>query len=254
VEAYYADKARLFDNADASSRWVRRADDAPVTALPGNAPGARYGFAPAAGEGVHAFLRDGALVLSLDGREDVLLEADALPLLGRHNHLNALAAALTARLAGASVEGIVRGLSTAQPLPHRLQPVAEGRGILWVNDSKATNVAATKSALESLKRPVVLLLGGKDKGEDFRPLRAALSGVRSVVVFGAAGPRIAAELEGAADLTLLHAAFPEVVRRAVERAREGDILLLSPACSSFDMFENYEDRGRQFGALAGELA
>ena len=154
----------------------------------------------------------------------------------------------------ASVDGIVRGLGTAQPLPHRLQPVGEGRGILWVNDSKATNVAATKSALESLKRPVVLLLGGKDKGEDFRPLRSALGGVRAAVVFGAAGPRIAAELDGAADLTLLDAAFPEVVRRAVEWAREGDILLLSPACSSFDMFENYEDRGRQFGALAKELA
>ncbi len=254
VEAYYADKARLFDNADASSRWVLRADDARTRALPGDAPGTRYGFAPDAGEGVHAFLRDGALVLSLDGAEDVLMEADAFPLLGGHNHMNALAAALTARLAEASVEGIVRGLGTAQPLPHRLQPVGEGRGILWVNDSKATNVAATKSALESLTRPVVLLLGGKDKGEDFRPLRSALGGVRAVVVFGAAGPRIAAELEGAADLTLLDAVFPEVVRRAVERAREGDILLLSPACSSFDMFENYEDRGRQFGALAGELA
>jgi UDP-N-acetylmuramoylalanine--D-glutamate ligase len=254
VEAYYADKARLFDNADVSSRWVLRADDARVAALPGNAPGARFGFAPEAGEGVHAFLRDGALVLALDGGEDVLAETGAFPLLGRHNHLNALAAALTARLAGASLDGIVRGLGTARPLPHRLEPVVEGRGILWVNDSKATNVAATRSALESLSRPVVLLLGGKDKGEDFRPLRACLSGVRAAVVYGAAGRRIAAELEGAADLTLLAADFRTVVRAAQERAREGDILLLSPACSSFDMFESYEDRGRQFAALAGELA
>jgi len=242
VEAYYADKARLFDNADASSRWVLRADDARARALPGDAPGTRYGFAPEAGEGVQAFLRGGSL------------EAEALPLLGRHNHLNALCAALTACLAGASVEGIVRGLRTARPLPHRLEPVAEGRGILWVNDSKATNVAATRSALESLTRPVVLLLGGKDKGEDFRPLRAALGRVLAVVVYGAAGTRIAAELDGAADLTRLQAGFPEVVRAAGERAREGDIVLLSPACSSFDMFENYEDRGRQFGALARELA
>lgn len=254
VEAYYADKARLFDNADASSRWVLRADDARTAALPGDAPGRRYGFAPGAGAGVHAFLRDGALVLSLDGREDVLLQADALPLLGRHNHLNALCAALTARLAGAPVEGIARGLGTARPLAHRLEPVADAQGILWVNDSKATNVAATRSALESLGRPVVLLLGGKDKGEDFRPLRAALGGVRAAVVYGAAGPRIAAELEGAADLTLLQADFRTVVRAAQERAREGDIVLLSPACSSFDMFQNYEDRGRQFAALAGELA
>lgn len=254
VEAYYADKARLFDNADASSRWVLRADDARVMALAGNAPGDRYGFAPAPGEGVHAFLREGVMVLTLEGREEEVLEVDAFPLLGRHNHLNALAAALTARLAGAQTSGISRGLRSAEPLPHRLQPVAEGRGILWVNDSKATNVAAARSALESLTRPVVLLLGGKDKGEDFGTLRPALSGVRAVVAFGAAGPRIAAELEGAADLTLLQAGFTDVVRAASERAREGDIVLLSPACSSFDMFENYEDRGRHFAALARELA
>jgi UDP-N-acetylmuramoylalanine--D-glutamate ligase len=254
VEAYYADKARLFDNADASSRWVLRADDARVMAMAAGAPGTRYGFAPAAGEGVHAFLRDGMLTLALDGADEPLLAADALPLLGRHNHLNALAAALTVRLTGATAPQLASGLGTAVPLAHRLEPVADARGVLWVNDSKATNVAATKSALESLSRPVVLLLGGKDKGEDFRPLRPALSGVRAVVAFGAAGGRIAAELEGAADLTLLQAGFPEVVRRASERAREGDIVLLSPACSSFDMFENYEDRGRRFAALARELA
>jgi len=122
------------------------------------------------------------------------------------------------------------------------------------NDSKATNVAAARSALESLSRPVVLLLGGKDKGEDFGDLRPALAGVRHVVAFGAAGPRIAAALEGAAPLSLLQADFRRVVEAARGHAVEGDILLLSPACSSFDMFENYEDRGRRFASLAGELA
>ncbi|GMV08051.1 MAG: UDP-N-acetylmuramoylalanine--D-glutamate ligase [Gemmatimonadota bacterium] len=254
VEAYYADKARLFDNADASSRWVLRADDDAVTALAGDAPGARYGFAPEEGAGVHAFVRDGVLMLSLDGVEEALLEVEALPLLGRHNHLNALAAALTARLAGAATRGVARGLSTARPLPHRLEPVADARGVLWVNDSKATNVAAARSALESLSRPVVLLLGGKDKGEDFAALRPALTGVRHVMAFGAAGPRIAGAVEGAAPLTLLQADFRTVVEAARAHAVEGDILLLSPACSSFDMFENYEDRGRRFATLAGELA
>lgn len=254
VEAYYADKARLFDNADASSRWVLRADDPAVTTLAGDAPGARYGFAPEAGEGVHAFVRDGVLTLALDGVEEALLDVESLPLLGRHNHLNALAAALTARLAGAATTGVARGLRSARPLPHRLEPVADVRGVLWVNDSKATNVAAARSALESLSRPVVLLLGGKDKGEDFATLRPALAGVRHVMAFGAAGPRIAEALEGAAPLTLLQADFRTVVEAARAHARDGDILLLSPACSSFDMFENYEDRGRRFATLAGELA
>jgi len=254
AEAYYADKARLFDNADVSSRWVLRADDPRVMTIAADVPGARFGFAPEAGAGVNAWIRGGALVLETDGSVEELVGAQDFPLLGRHNHLNALAAALTARLAGASVDGITRGLGSAEPLPHRLQPVAEGRDVLWVNDSKATNVAATRSALESLTRPVVLLLGGKDKGEDFGLLRPVLGGVRTAVVYGAAGPRIAAELGGAADLTLLRTDFREIVTCAASRARPGDIVLLSPACSSFDMFENYEERGRRFAALARELA
>ncbi len=254
VQAYYADKARLFENADASSRWVLPEADAEVERLVGEAPGTRYRFAPEDRGGTHAFVRDGAMVLELHG-EETLLPVSDLPLLGRHNQLDALAAALTARMAGAGAVGIADGLRTARPLPHRLEPVAEAHGVLWVNDSKATNVAATRSALESLSRPVVLLLGGKDKGEDFRTLRSALAGrVRAVVAFGAAGERIARELEGAAPLSLETGPFAEVVAAAADRAVEGDIVLLSPACSSFDMFQNYEERGRRFAALAGKMA
>ena len=254
VEAYYADKARLFENADASSRWVLPEADAEVERLVGDAPGTRYRFALEDRGGTHAFVRDGALMLRTEG-EETLVPVGDLPLLGRHNQLDALAAALAARLAGAGAVGIADGLRTARPLPHRLEPVADARGVLWVNDSKATNVAATRSALESLSRPVVLLLGGKDKGEDFRTLRSALAGrVRAVVAFGAAGERIARELEGAAPLSLETGPFAEVVAAAADRAVEGDIVLLSPACSSFDMFQNYEERGRRFAALAGEMA
>jgi UDP-N-acetylmuramoylalanine--D-glutamate ligase len=260
VSAYYADKARLFLNADSSSRWVLPAGDEGVLALAGDAPGTRYHFAAEDGEGVNAFVEAGRLSVRLEPSTDPepLLAVDELPLLGRHNRLNALAAALAARVAGADAESLGRGLRTVRPLPHRLEPVVESRGVLWVNDSKATNVAATRSALESLARPVVLLLGGKDKGEDFRQLAPALGkGVRAVLAFGAAGPRIARELrelEGPAPITLLSGGLAEVVREAAARARPGDLVLLSPACSSFDMFENYEDRGRRFAALAREVA
>jgi len=254
VAAYYADKARLFENADASSRWVLPDGDAEVERLAGDAPGSRFRFALEDRGQTHAFVHEGGLTLRVEGEETLLPAAD-LPLLGRHNQLDALAAGLTARVAGAGAQGIAAGLRTAAPLPHRLQPVADAHGVLWVNDSKATNVAATRSALESLARPVVLLLGGKDKGEDFGTLRPALEGrVRSVIAFGAAGERIARELEGAAPLALERGAFADVVAAAAARAEEGDIVLLSPACSSFDMFENYEDRGRRFAALARELA
>jgi UDP-N-acetylmuramoylalanine--D-glutamate ligase len=254
VESYYADKARLFDNADADVRWVLPVGDPAVAEVAGSAPGVRYGFAAEAREGAHAFVSDGGLTLHIDATETLLAAAE-LPLLGQHNRLNALAAALTARVAGAEVRGITEGLRTARPLPHRMDPVAEGRGVVWVNDSKATNLSATRSALESLSNPVILLLGGKDKGEDFGDLRPALRHhARSVVAFGAAGGRIARELQGAVPIELVQGDLAEVVAVAARHARPGDIVLLSPACSSFDMFESYEERGHRFSALAREQA
>jgi UDP-N-acetylmuramoylalanine--D-glutamate ligase len=136
-----------------------------------------------------------------------------------------------------------------------MQPVAEADGVVWVNDSKATNVAATLSALASVDRPVVLLLGGKDKGESFAPLAEGMTGrVRLAIAFGATGPRIAREIGDAVPLELMGTDFRAVVARAAESARPGDMILLSPACSSFDMFDSYEHRGREFTALAEELA
>lgn len=263
VDAYYADKARLFENATDESRWVLPAGDEAVERLAKSARGTRYTFesqaassgaggpsAPSAGR-PNAAVLDGWLALELEGRSDRLLRAAELPLLGRHNVANALAAALAARLAGAEPAGIAAGLATARPLPHRLEPVVERGGVLWVNDSKATNVAATKSALASLDRPVILLLGGKDKGEDFRPLAPALRGrVRQVLAYGAAGARLERELGGAAPVELLGSDFEAVVARARALARPGDLVLLSPACSSYDMFESYEHRGRRFAELA----
>lgn len=262
VASYFADKARLFDHADASSRWVLPWGDEAVAGLAGRAEGERWFFggdaAPAGGQGrggPHAYVEDGALVLQLADEPERLLPATELTLLGRHNVDNALAAALAARLAGATAEGIADGLRSARPLPHRLEPVAENGGVLWVNDSKATNVAATRSALASLERPVVILLGGKDKGEDFRPLGPALRGrVRHAIAYGAVGPRIEAELRGVVPIERMGSDFGAVVARAAELARPGDLVLLSPACSSYDMFESYEHRGRAFAELAREVA
>jgi UDP-N-acetylmuramoylalanine--D-glutamate ligase len=256
VAAYYADKARIFANADDASVWVLPAGDPVVDAWAGKPKGRRYGFAANAREGAHAFVSGSALTLRLaDAKTARLLDASELPLLGAHNRLNALAAALTAHLAGGAAGDIARGLRSARPLPHRLEPVAQGGDVLWVNDSKATNLAATRSALESLTRPVVLLLGGKDKGEDFRDLAPLLRDrARAVVAFGAAGPRIVEELRGAASIELVGGNLREVVQVASGLARPGDVVLLSPACSSFDMFSGYEERGRRFAALAREVA
>jgi UDP-N-acetylmuramoylalanine--D-glutamate ligase len=254
VESYYADKARLFENADEGSRWVLNADDARAVELAGDAAGKRRYFSLER-EVEGAFLQGDQLVLAMDGERETLLPQLELPLLGRHNVANALASAVAARLAGASAQALRAGLASAHALPHRLEPVLEKRGVLWVNDSKATNVAAARSAIESLTRPLVILLGGKDKAEHFGGLAPSIRRrARHVVAYGAAGERIAREIQGAAPLTLMRGTFEEAVREAQSHAQPGDVVLLSPACSSFDMFDNYERRGEAFAALARELA
>jgi len=267
VDAYYSDKAKLFNNATEESVWVFPADDDEVERLADGALGRRYTFG--SGSGSSAFVDEGQLTLNLAGDLEPVLLREELPLLGAHNVTNALAAALTARLAGAGSGGVTAGLGSARALPHRLEPVADHAGVLWINDSKATNVAATRSALGSLDRSIILLLGGKDKGEDFRQLAEAIGErVRVVVGYGSAGARAINELSsvlgvsvGVADealeesgsgpvLRLVEGSLEEVVASAGSWAKSGDVVLLSPACSSFDMYENYEHRGQHFTLLA----
>jgi UDP-N-acetylmuramoylalanine--D-glutamate ligase len=129
--------------------------------------------------------------------------------------------------------------------------VAHREGVRWVNDSKATNVAATCGALASLAGPLILLLGGKDKGEDLEPLRDAVhSGVLKAVLYGEARSRLAESLAHVVPTTTVDGSFEEAVSEARSDARPGDTILLSPACSSFDLFQSYEERGHRFAALA----
>jgi UDP-N-acetylmuramoylalanine--D-glutamate ligase len=133
--------------------------------------------------------------------------------------------------------------------------VAEAKGVRWVNDSKATNVAAARSAVSSLDGALLVLLGGKDKGEDFSTLVAALSKADArVLTFGQAGPRIFRALDGNVPVELLAGGFDEVMETAAQRAAPGTTVLLSPACSSYDMFESYEERGARFAALAKAIS
>ena len=254
VAAYHGDKARLFDNADEDSVWVLYRDDQAVDELAGNAQGCRHYFSAHSSGFSGAFLKDGFLTLGIEGEAEVgVLEADRFPLLGGHNVENALAAMLTAHLAGAGAEAIAKGLESAPALPHRMELVAEGRGVRWVNDSKATNVAAATSAIASLPGPLVVLLGGKDKREDFGPLAPALNeNVKVTIILGEAGERIVAAIGDVGADIIVCDSFEDAVTAAANVARPGDTVLLSPACSSFDMFENYEERGTRFAELAKE--
>ncbi len=259
VEAYYADKAHLFDRASTDSIWVLNGEDAAVLDLASDVPGRRLLFHQTGqpGPGEEGAWRDGEgrLVLRFDGHDSVVLPEDGLKLLGTHNRANALAAALAARAAGCPTGALGSGLRSFPPLPHRLEPVDTVTGVLWINDSKATNVASTRVAVESMTRPTVLLLGGRHKGESYGDLAAAVRGrVKQVVAYGEAAVRIEAQLNGVVAVERVDGSFHDVVRRAAGLAEPGDVVLLAPACASFDMFADYEDRGRQFKKLVAGLA
>ncbi|HEX6937773.1 MAG TPA: UDP-N-acetylmuramoyl-L-alanine--D-glutamate ligase [Longimicrobiales bacterium] len=255
VAAYYADKARLFENATDGSAWVLNGEEPEVFALAGAAPGRRYVFRVhgALAPGVEGgFVTDaGELVLRTESGETPLVHASELQILGEHNRANALAAALAAVLAGADADAVREGLRSFRALSHRLEPVVERDGVLWINDSKATNVESTRVALRSMTRPTVLLLGGRHKGEPYTTLLPELkSRVRAVVAYGEAAPIVMDDLAAEVPVERVDAPFEAVVARAAALARPGDVVLLSPACASFDMFRDYEDRGRRFAALA----
>ncbi len=246
IAAYYADKRQLYRNAADDNVWVTNADDVAAIGLVRGIPGRLVRFSvqrPA-----DAWYDAPARTLMLGG--SALLPRDALILLGLHNVANALAAALAVHEAGIAPGAIAEGLRTFRALRHRLEPVADIRGVLWINDSKATNVSSTAVAIEAMDRPFVLLLGGRHKGEPYTRLGALLRDkCRLVIAYGEAGPRIVSDLKDAVPLEQ-GGDFADVMRRARQAAWPGDAVLLSPACSSYDMFKNYEERGATFERLA----
>ncbi len=193
-------------------------------------------------------VRDGRLFL----RGEKIASEDELPFAGVHNHENALFAAETARKLGATLEGIRAGLLGYRLKPHRMEVVAEERGVLWVDDSKATNPAAAAAALGSLRRPVVLILGGSEKDTDFAEILPTLDACRAVVCQGEAGPRIFEYLrsEGFGGIAYLVDGLSEAVEKSVSLAEAGDVVLLSPGCASFDAFAGYAERGEAFARMA----
>ena len=260
VSDYHRDKQRLFEAGDENTTWVLNGDDPAVIAMAAGFPGTHLHFSLESPAIPGAWLDGDALVLDPGGDPREVGKAGDLTLLGRHNLANALAALAAAAVSRGSRTSWDAGSAQAAlrsfpPLPHRLEPVGTIGGVRWVNDSKATNVAAAESALRSLDGPLVLLLGGTDKEEDFRGLIPAMSGkVRAVVAYGAAGRRAARELTGTAEGGIAvrreDGPFEAAVAAARSLARPGDTLLLAPACSSFDMFENYQRRGEAFRVLA----
>jgi len=259
VGEYALAKARLFMNQEAGDFAVANARDPRTVALAGasraelltfgdGAPAPRAARAPGGGGEIFVAPGQGA-------PERYLVRSRALR--GRHNVENAMAAALCARLLGVAGSQVQAGLDAFPGLPHRLELVRERRGVEWVNDSKATNVDSTQVGLAAFPaaRPhVVLILGGRGKRAPYAPLRPLFDRrVKALLTIGEDAPAIEKEL-GDLGPTERTGTLAAAVRRAAELAADGDVVLLSPACASYDQFRSYEDRGETFRRLVGELA
>ncbi len=249
LDQYYADKLLLLRNATGDSVTVLNGDDEPLLKLAGGVAG-------------------NVLCFSLEGRADAwfdrlgrklvvgeraVMERDELPLLGDHNVANALTVLLVGHAIGADLDAMAEGMSSFEAIPHRVEPIREVNGVLWINDSKSTNVTSTEVALAALGRPFVLLLGGRHKGEPYNRLVPLLRDrCRAVIAFGESRPIIEQDLEG--QVRVIGAdTFTDVIAAARREAQPGDAVLLSPACSSYDMFNNYEERGATFRQLVEEM-
>ncbi|MDB4907532.1 MAG: UDP-N-acetylmuramoylalanine--D-glutamate ligase [Gemmatimonadetes bacterium] len=255
--SYFGDKALMFRNASAASLWVSNLDDAEVQAMVERVPGLHAGFSTSTRS--DAWYDRGADTLVVLG-ETIIPRGD-LALLGDHNVANALAACLAVMLADEhhrtpeSIERMAKALRSFRALEHRIETVGEWNGVQWINDSKSTNIASTLVALRGMHAPTILLLGGKHKGEPYTALiDEAKRTVKRVIAYGEAMPLIAADLEGSVEVVRAGSDFEAVVRAARDAAVPGDVVLLSPACSSYDMFDHYEHRGAEFKRIAAAIA
>jgi len=212
---------------------------------------ARCAVASGAGD---AFLCDGVFTATA-GKASVEIDTARMRIGGLHNAYNAMAAALAALAVGVDPERIRQSICDFAPVEHRLEPVLERGGVLWINDSKATNVDSVWYALESMTRPVVWIAGGTDKGNDYEPLKAfAREKVRTLVCMGLDNAKLQREFAGVVPAVVSASSLDEALAAAKAAAQPGDAVLLSPACASFDLFKNYEHRGELFKAWVREKA
>jgi UDP-N-acetylmuramoylalanine--D-glutamate ligase len=253
VEAYAAAKERIFVNQTADDWAVINSDDPAVVARSRSGHAQQVQFA-LSGRAEHGFVVDGEWIVrrTVAGAER-LFALDAVELTGRHMLNNVLAATAAASIAGVSPRAMTDALHGFHGLEHAMEPAGEIRGVRFVNDSKATNVDAARRSIESFSRGVVAIVGGRFKGGDLRQLRQPLAAVgRAVVAIGEAAPLVRDALSGTVRVVDA-GSMREAVERGYEEARPDGIVLLAPACSSFDWFRDYAERGKAFKAEVERL-
>jgi UDP-N-acetylmuramoylalanine--D-glutamate ligase len=253
IDSYGSAKARIFTNQTADDWAVVNADDAFVRSRSRGIAAKRVQFS-LAGTIAEGFVVDGDWIVKRTSTgSERLIPLSAVELTGRHMLNNVLAAAAASSLAGASIEALTDALRGFHGLPHVMEPAGEVGGVRFVNDSKATNVEAARRSIESFERGVVAIVGGRFKGGDFRELREPLAARgRAAVAIGEAAPLVRQALQGTVRV-IDAASMREAVERGYEAAKPDGVVLLAPACASFDWFVDYAERGNVFKAEVARL-
>lgn len=252
---YIDSKFRIIRNQRPGDRFIYCADDPVIAAnLPRHALMMQtLPFGVHCVDGCSAALHDGIIHAEAEGHR-LDIPVSELPLMGVHNIYNVMAASLAALSAGVAPGSIARTLRTFRGVEHRLEPCGEIGGVLYINDSKATNVDSVFYALGGMTRPVVWIAGGTDKGNEYdRLYELAGEKVKALVCMGVDNAKLMRSFTGKVPRLFDTASLDEAMRAVAEAAAPGDVVLLSPACASFDLFKNYEDRGRQFKAAVAAL-
>ena len=250
---YVNAKARIFENQKSEDFSVLNADDATTAGLANRVHGSIFWFSHKKEIDRGAYVRNGQIFFRDGKGEREIMPVAEIPLKGLHNLENVLAGVVIGALVGCEPAQIREAVRNFKAVEHRLEFVAKIRGVDYFNDSKATNVDATIKALESFPANIHLILGGKDKGSDYTVLNDLLrERVKRVYTIGAAAAKIESQIVGAVDVESVQT-LENAVRRASELAQPGDVVVLAPACASFDQFQNYEHRGRVFKEIVHSL-
>ena len=251
---YTSAKARIFENQEATDLAVLNLDDTIAAGMGAGRKPQVFWFSRHKEVERGAFVRGASIFFKSGSLVTEIMPVAEIPLKGAHNLENVLAAVCIGMLAGVAPEKIRRAVKDFKAVEHRLEFVAEIAGVQYFNDSKATNVDATIKALESFPKNIHLILGGKDKGSDYTVLKALIcERVKQVYTIGAAAEKIEQQIANTVPVVSA-ATLENAVRKAAAAARPGDIVLLAPACASFDQFQSYEHRGRAFKELVQNLA
>ncbi|MDH5642177.1 MAG: UDP-N-acetylmuramoyl-L-alanine--D-glutamate ligase [Nitrospira sp.] len=257
IDEYVAAKKRIFENQTSSDYALLNLDDPMVASMRSHVKARVMGFtrAQALPSDVSggAYLDGDRIMVNITGQPEEVCRRCDIKIIGNHNVENAMAATIYALLCGCPLDAIRRVLREFPGLEHAMEIVRERRGVRFINDSKGTNVDATLKALHSIEQPIWLIAGGRDKGGDFSRLASVIRRhVKRLVLMGEAAPLIANAVQGYESIDRA-ATLREAVELAAAGAAAGDVVLMSPACASFDMFADYQDRGRQFKSLVQSL-